>query len=119
MHVLCVRTWQDILAIWIDAVPKDAAPEQPDAKQPAPATFPALRETRMHEPVSISPDAVYDDGALYLLLGLTPTALTKARRGRRTAVYPPRQADSAPRSVGLRLAAGDSDHERGAAAPRR
>lgn len=34
----------------------------------------------MHEPVSIEPDAVYDDGALYLSLGLTPAALSKGRR---------------------------------------
>ena len=35
----------------------------------------------MHEPVSIQPEAVYDDGALYLSLGLTAAALAKARRG--------------------------------------
>ena len=35
----------------------------------------------MHEPVSIQPEAVYDDGALFLSLGLTSTALAKARRG--------------------------------------
>ena len=35
----------------------------------------------MQEPISIKPDAVYDDGALYLSLGLTPAALAKARRG--------------------------------------
>jgi hypothetical protein len=34
----------------------------------------------MHEPVSISPDAVYDDGSLHLALGLTPSTLAKARR---------------------------------------
>jgi hypothetical protein len=34
----------------------------------------------MHEPVSIKPDAVYDDGALNLSLGLTPSTLAKARR---------------------------------------
>jgi hypothetical protein len=34
----------------------------------------------MHEPISITPDAVYDDGTLYLSLGLTPAALSKARR---------------------------------------
>jgi hypothetical protein len=34
----------------------------------------------MHEPISIKPDAVYDDGALYLSLGLTAAALAKARR---------------------------------------
>jgi hypothetical protein len=35
----------------------------------------------MHEPVSIQSKAVYDDGALFLSLGLTPAALSKARRG--------------------------------------
>ena len=34
----------------------------------------------MHEPISIKPDAVYDDGALYLSLGLTPAALARSRR---------------------------------------
>lgn len=34
----------------------------------------------MHEPISIKPDAVYDDGSLHLALGLTPSTLAKARR---------------------------------------
>jgi hypothetical protein len=34
----------------------------------------------MLEPLSIDPDAVFDDGALYQTLGLTETALATARR---------------------------------------
>ena len=34
----------------------------------------------MLEPVTILPDAVYDDGALHQSLGLTPAALATARR---------------------------------------
>jgi len=34
----------------------------------------------MQAPVSIEPHQVYDDGALYLVLGLTPSTLAKARR---------------------------------------
>ena len=34
----------------------------------------------MHEPISIQPEAVYDDGTLLLSLGLTPTTLARARR---------------------------------------
>jgi hypothetical protein len=34
----------------------------------------------MQEPISIKPDAVYDDGSLYLSIELTPAALAKARR---------------------------------------
>jgi len=34
----------------------------------------------MHEPISIQPDAVFDDGSLHLALGLTPSTLAKARR---------------------------------------
>ena len=34
----------------------------------------------MIEPVSIEPEAVYDDGALRQTLGLTPAALAAARR---------------------------------------
>ena len=34
----------------------------------------------MHEPISIQPDAVYDDGSLHLALGLTPSTLANARR---------------------------------------
>lgn len=34
----------------------------------------------MQQEVSIAPDAVYDDGALYLALGLTPATLAQARR---------------------------------------
>jgi hypothetical protein len=34
----------------------------------------------MQEQVSIAPDGIYDDGALYLALGLTPATLARARR---------------------------------------
>ena len=34
----------------------------------------------MKQQVSIAPDSVYDDGALYLALGLTPATLAQARR---------------------------------------
>ena len=34
----------------------------------------------MQEQVSIAPDGIYDDGALYLALGLTPATLAQARR---------------------------------------
>jgi hypothetical protein len=34
----------------------------------------------MQTPISIEPHQVYDDGALYLTLGLTPTTLATARR---------------------------------------
>jgi len=34
----------------------------------------------MQAPVSIEPQQVYDDGALYLTLGLTPSTLAGARR---------------------------------------
>jgi hypothetical protein len=34
----------------------------------------------MIDPVSIEPDAVFDDGALYLILGLTQGTLAEARR---------------------------------------
>lgn len=34
----------------------------------------------MQQQVSIAPDAIYDDGALYLALGLTPATLAQARR---------------------------------------
>lgn len=34
----------------------------------------------MQQQVSIAPDSVYDDGALYLALGLTPATLAQARR---------------------------------------
>jgi hypothetical protein len=34
----------------------------------------------MQAPVSIEPNQVYDDGALYLTLGLTPNTLATARR---------------------------------------
>jgi hypothetical protein len=34
----------------------------------------------MQEQVSIAPDGIYDDGALYLAMGLTPSTLAKARR---------------------------------------
>jgi hypothetical protein len=35
------------------------------------------------EPVRIEPDALYDDGSLYQLIGLTQTSLLAARRGGR------------------------------------
>ena len=34
----------------------------------------------MQQQVSIAPDGVYDDGALYLAPGLSPATLSKARR---------------------------------------
>jgi hypothetical protein len=34
----------------------------------------------MHKPVSIEPSQLYDDGALLLSVGLSPTALARARR---------------------------------------
>ena len=34
----------------------------------------------MHEPAKIDPTAVFDDGALHVLLGLTATSIAKARR---------------------------------------
>lgn len=34
----------------------------------------------MQEKFSIAPDGIYDDGALYLALGLTPATLARARR---------------------------------------
>jgi hypothetical protein len=34
----------------------------------------------MIEPVRIEPEALYDDGALHVALGLTPAALASARR---------------------------------------
>jgi len=34
----------------------------------------------MHQGVKIEPAEVFDDGALYLLLGLSPTTLARARR---------------------------------------
>jgi hypothetical protein len=34
----------------------------------------------MIEPVSIEPEAVFDDGALYQALGLTPASLAAGRR---------------------------------------
>jgi len=34
----------------------------------------------MHEPVSIEPRQVYDDGALFVTLGLSPSTLATARR---------------------------------------
>ena len=34
----------------------------------------------MQQQVSIAPDGVYDDGALFLALGLTPATLAQARR---------------------------------------
>jgi hypothetical protein len=34
----------------------------------------------MIEPVNILPEALYDDGSLYQVLGLTETALANARR---------------------------------------
>ena len=34
----------------------------------------------MQQQVSIAPDGIYDDGALYLALGLTPATLSQARR---------------------------------------
>lgn len=34
----------------------------------------------MQQEVLIAPNAVYDDGALYLALGLTPATLSQARR---------------------------------------
>jgi hypothetical protein len=37
----------------------------------------------MHEPVSIEPSHLYDDGTLQLTVGLSPAALTKARRSGR------------------------------------
>ena len=36
----------------------------------------------MIEPVRLDPEALYDDGALRQLLGLTPATLAAARRGR-------------------------------------
>lgn len=35
----------------------------------------------MQAPYPIDPNAIYDDGALYLSLGLSPACLTRARRG--------------------------------------
>ena len=35
----------------------------------------------MHEPITVEPMALYDDGALHMLLGLTPASLAKARHG--------------------------------------
>jgi len=37
----------------------------------------------MHEPLSIEPSALYDDGALQLAAGLTPATLARARRSGR------------------------------------
>jgi hypothetical protein len=37
-------------------------------------------ETRMHKPITVEPTALYDDGSLHILLGLTPTSLAKARQ---------------------------------------
>lgn len=37
----------------------------------------------MHEAISIEPSAVYDDGTLHLAAGLSPTALSRARRSGR------------------------------------
>jgi hypothetical protein len=34
----------------------------------------------MQQKFSIAPDSVYDDGSLYLALGLTPATLAQARR---------------------------------------
>lgn len=34
----------------------------------------------MHEVVSLQPTGLYDDGSLYLLLGLSATALARGRR---------------------------------------
>jgi hypothetical protein len=34
----------------------------------------------MHEGYSIDPNHVYDDGSLYMTLGLTPATLAQARR---------------------------------------
>ena len=34
----------------------------------------------MQEPISLLPDAVYDDGTLHLSLGLTSATLARARR---------------------------------------
>jgi hypothetical protein len=34
------------------------------------------------EPIRIDPEAVFDDGVLYQILGLTPAALASARRAR-------------------------------------
>jgi hypothetical protein len=34
----------------------------------------------MQQQVSIAPDGVYDDGALYMALGLPPATLAQARR---------------------------------------
>ena len=35
------------------------------------------------EPIRIDPDAIYDDGALVLTLGLTHAAIARARRSKR------------------------------------
>jgi hypothetical protein len=34
----------------------------------------------MTSPVEVSPNAIYDDGALYLQVGIAPNATAKARR---------------------------------------
>lgn len=34
----------------------------------------------MHDKVSLAPEAIYDDGALHLAMGLTPATLARARR---------------------------------------
>jgi hypothetical protein len=38
------------------------------------------KENAMQQQGSIAPDGVYDDGALYLVLGLAPATLAQARR---------------------------------------